>query len=195
MCWSARNVSSVFATGPREANLPSNPLPRLLSPQILLFHALAPPQLLLFMFAARFARTWEVLSEQAIGRHNMMPLTLCTEVALVAMVDAIPPKTPHKYVLQGSPAFSELTRRTRKIIKLLQKGYTISPPVTTERAVTWMPPERGFTVSRRTYQGRGMGKGRSRGENEIKNRGGERQSTEEKRPRRRAIKTRRKIQE
>ena len=44
------------------------------------------------MFAARFARTWEVLSEQAIRRHNMMPLTLCTEVALVAMVDAIPPK-------------------------------------------------------------------------------------------------------
>ena len=52
-------------------------------------------------------------------------------------------KTPHKYVLQGSPAFPELMRRKRKIIKLLQKSYTISPPVTAERAVTWMPLERG----------------------------------------------------
>lgn len=62
-------------------------------------------------------------------------------------------KTPHKYVVQGSRAFSELMRRTRKIIKLLQKGYTISPPVTAERAVTSMPLERGSQ-----YQG-GLTKG------------------------------------
>lgn len=150
MCWSARSVSSIFATGPREGHLPSNPLPRLLSPQILLFHALAPPKLLLFMFAARFARTWKGLSEQVVRLLNTMPLTLCTEVALVAMVDAIPPKkAPHKYVL----FFSEPVRRTRKIIRLLQKGYTISPPVTVKRAVTWMPLERGSQ-----YQG-GLTKG------------------------------------
>ena len=114
-----------------KANSPSNPFPRLLSPQMLLFHALPPPKLFAIvdrslpmpeepMFVL-FVRTCTIVRSDSVYNSSHL-LTLCTEVAFAAMVDAIPRRESKyfvKYVLECEVFADEW----RKLVGMFGPGY------------------------------------------------------------------------